>query len=431
MKKIKKSVFLGIMLILLWSIVELLSFLGSSFIHRTFFSPQKVLLRLSKSTYIEEIAVKNGEREFFDLGDNFIEAIHPYWGFSADPFKNDKDWEVSEFGFLWSKGVNPILKKSSEKFIIGIFGGSFATQFYRYSAFRRFQDCLKRQRKKVIVLNFAAGGYKQPQQLLILTSLLSLGAEFDLIVNIDGFNEVALPPAENIPNAVYPFYPRMWHARAKYTLNYEEIKQRGHIEFLKSQKMEWAKLFYTYRLYWSPTFSILWEYRDRFLSRKIEELQRNMLKSNVTSRQYEMQGPEYHYSNDEQLFTDLAKNWSQSSLQMKNLCDTNGIAYYHFLQPNQYVEGSKPMSGQEKIVALSKTEPYKFGVIHGYPLLKNYGKWLVDKGVNWTDLTMLFVNHHEVLYDDNCCHLNKTGYDLIFDRICQTISQKQGKNNRE
>ena len=138
-----------------------------------------------------------------------------------------------------------------------------------------------------------------------------------------------------------------------------------------------------------------------------------------------MQGPEYAYSNDEQLFKDLAKNWFHSSLQMKKLCETNGIYYYHFLQPNQYLEGSKPMSDQEKQIALSEKMPYKHGVIHGYPILKKFGEQLLHEGVNYTDLTMLFANHHEILYSDTCCHFNLAGYNLIFDEICRVIRQKQ------
>jgi len=41
-----------------------------------------------------------------------------------------------------------------------------------------------------------------------LNYLLALGARFDLFINLDGFNEVALPPAENIPKGVFLFFPR-------------------------------------------------------------------------------------------------------------------------------------------------------------------------------------------------------------------------------
>ncbi len=423
MNSIKKSLFFGIMLILICIVIELFSLLGYGLIHHAFFSAGNVQSMLNKNLSLEEAVIK-GEEIDLKWGE-YIEIIHPYLGFVGDPYRNKDAYKVSEFGFVGSKGVSPILKKSSEKVIIGIFGGSVAKDCYTFAAQSRFKDCLKRTQNEIVVLNFAAGGYKQPQQLLILTYLLSLGAEFDLIVNIDGFNEVALPPTDNIPHSVYPFYPRLWHARTKHILNYEEIKQRGYIEFLKYKKMEWAKLFYTYHLYWSPTFSLLWEYRDRVLSQKLGEQQLKMNDSKVTSRQYVRQGPEYTYSNDEQLFMDLAKNWFHSSLQMKKLCETNGIYYYHFLQPNQYVEGSKPMSDQETKIALSETMPYKYGVIHGYPILKKFGEQLLNEGVNYTDLTMLFADHHEVLYRDIYCHFNMAGNNLIFDQICQVIRQKQ------
>ena len=43
-------------------------------------------------------------------------------------------------------------------------------------------------------LCFSHEGYKQPQQLLILSYFLSIGQSFDVVVNIDGFNEVAMSP---------------------------------------------------------------------------------------------------------------------------------------------------------------------------------------------------------------------------------------------
>ena len=33
-------------------------------------------------------------------------------------------------------------------------------------------------------------GYKQPQQLMAYNYLLSLGAEFDAVINIDGYNVI-------------------------------------------------------------------------------------------------------------------------------------------------------------------------------------------------------------------------------------------------
>ena len=44
--------------------------------------------------------------------------------------------------------------------------------------------------KQIWVVSFALGGYKQPQQLMVLAYYLSLGQPLDVVVNVDGFNEI-------------------------------------------------------------------------------------------------------------------------------------------------------------------------------------------------------------------------------------------------
>ena len=51
--------------------------------------------------------------------------------------------------------------------------------------------------KELISLCLSHEGYKQPQQLLVLSYFLSIGQQFDLVVNIDGFNEVTLSSLNN------------------------------------------------------------------------------------------------------------------------------------------------------------------------------------------------------------------------------------------
>ena len=49
---------------------------------------------------------------------------------------------------------------------------------------------------------------KQPQQLFKLLYLDLLGFQPDVIINYDGFNEIALPFAENLPSNLNAIYPR-------------------------------------------------------------------------------------------------------------------------------------------------------------------------------------------------------------------------------
>jgi len=57
----------------------------------------------------------------------------------------------------------------------------------------------------LVILGFP--GYKQPQQLLALAYFLSLGAEYDLIINLDGYNDIVLPVTDNYNLGSTPFSP--------------------------------------------------------------------------------------------------------------------------------------------------------------------------------------------------------------------------------
>ena len=54
---------------------------------------------------------------------------------------------------------------------------------------------------------------------------------------------------------------------------------------------------------------------------------------------------------------------------LDRLCRGRGVSYYHFLQPNQYLAGSKPILEDEKQIAIVEGHPYGQGVARGYPLL--------------------------------------------------------------
>src|SRR5690606_34769316 len=108
----------------------------------------------------------------------------------------------------------PIHRRSDEHVIVGIVGGSVALGFSLEGDAALARILTQHPRltgRRVTFVRLCLGGYKQPQQLLTISYLLSLGAEFDFVVNIDGFNEVVLPAIENVPVGVYPFFPRAWN----------------------------------------------------------------------------------------------------------------------------------------------------------------------------------------------------------------------------
>ena len=132
-------------------------------------------------------------------------------------------------------------------------------------------------------------------------------------------------------------------------------------------------------------------------------------------------GPRQRFGNRQERDEFLAEIWANSSVLLDRLCRGSGIAYYHFLQPNQYLAGSKPILEEEKRTAILEGHPYGEGVERGYPILIRLGERLRGKGVAYHDLTGIFAGHAEPIYIDNCCHYNQAGYDIMADAIARAI----------
>ncbi len=156
--------------------------------------------------------------------DPSLVVLHPYLGYVYDPTRNSKGltshhggFSVSDYGFI--DDHSPFYKAKKDSVVIGIFGGSVAFFFSVFgvdSLVQQLESSPFFKDKDIEIVRLALGAYKQPQQLLALTYLLSLGAHFDVVINLDGFNEVALPSAENIPNKVSPFFPAILECALKY-----------------------------------------------------------------------------------------------------------------------------------------------------------------------------------------------------------------------
>ena len=59
------------------------------------------------------------------------------------------------------------------------------------------------------LLDTALPGYKEPQQLLILSDLLALGVRPDVVMTLDGFNETCIA-RKNLDVGGDPFMPWFW-----------------------------------------------------------------------------------------------------------------------------------------------------------------------------------------------------------------------------
>lgn len=182
--------------------------------------------------------------------------LHPYVGFT------NRKSNFNKYGFT---GLNPLLKKSPDRINICILGGSFAASLYNKSR-KTFMKHLKNtnyfSNKEIVITSMAIGGYKQPQQLFALLLFLFLGAEYDMVINIDGFNEIALPFTENIPHQIFPYFPRSWYLYTTKSLNIKAILQIAKIYKLKENQQKLKKKFSKFPLYHSNFLLLLWNSLD-------------------------------------------------------------------------------------------------------------------------------------------------------------------------
>jgi hypothetical protein len=157
---------------------------------------------------------------------------HPYLGFVHDP-----NCELTNnIGLLGTNVPDP----AEGLFVIGIFGGSVAAQFAGFWGTSEFEQILNacylnKKGKRFVVLNFADGAWKQPQQVIAL----SLFAKYiDMAISIEGYNEAQLlhddyrsfiTPSSNY-NAVNPLLYKgylakntiaslLWYIKGNYVLN--------------------------------------------------------------------------------------------------------------------------------------------------------------------------------------------------------------------
>lgn len=355
-------------------------------------------------------------------GKSTIEVIHPYLGFVLDP---DKTPNVSYLGFP-QENDDPFLETDDGSITVAIFGGSFAKGVSKEGESAMVSELLKHG-INARILTVALGGYKQPQQLHALAYLLSQGALIDVVVNIDGFNEVALPAAENIPKGVHPFYPRAWYNRTIGLKDQETLRRMGRFLALQDDRQQWAGLFRDMPKY-SITRNLVWRAYDKQMEKRVTDIHDRIRKSkSPAGSRFMVTGPNLHIDMITGLYQEIADHWVSTSLLMKALCDSRGIEYIHMLQPNQYFEAGRTLTSTEKKKAFRENHQYRPGVVNGYPELLAVKDELTDQGVNFHDLTMIYKDIPQPIYVDACCHPNDFGYDIVARYVADTIAETMKK----
>ena len=328
---------------------------------------------------------------------------HPFYGYTRD---------------LPEHSLNdmPPWQRREDTVVIGLLGGSVARDaqpFFQEALNRHFTANRWPRRPVVRDLTIICG--KQPQQAIIVAHQLLLGGEFDLLVNLDGRNEIVCS-AYNTRQETFPFFPRWWKILTG--LNGENILRAGRIAVLRQEQAGLTAAGETALLRWSAVFGLANRYRQERVAAEI--IQRNHeLAAAESAYSLEKHGPR---DGAEEFLPAAARVWYRGSVALAELAELAGAEYYHFLQPNQYVPGAKPLSPAELTHSYAPEHPMLILPARGYPLLTDFSPELLRAGINYFDLTRIFVDHPETLYSDACCHLNAQGNELLAAAMVQRLA---------
>ena len=432
------------------SINLILAFIGLEAVSLGFYYSQENQLFYTRKNTISQVREeleKTGTRLGTDINnESILERLHPFFGYVLKPgsfTEAESGVRVNNYGLV-SKYDYPFIKSNQNQFVIGVFGGSVANNFVVNSIYNEakgnqgFIQYLKQipqlKDKEIIILCFASGGYKQPQQLLMLNYFISIGQEFDLVINIDGFNEVALSHQNN-QERIELSLPSIQHILPLTQLasdNLSVMKAIVQISELKNNlstginKLESCKLALCHGWRSLQVKGLLDRYQTEIIKYD-EQIARNSSKVDGSNSLVSLNKMS-EVLEDQVAFEKIAENWYESSLTMSQILAERNILYFHFIQPNQYYPTERVYSPEEKVFIIEES-PYAIGVRKGYPVLISKINSLKEARVNIFNSVNIFDLEKEIVYRDACCHYNFWGNTILDKYIANSIKNVMEKKD--
>jgi hypothetical protein len=294
-----------------------------------------------------------------------------------------------------------------DEIVVLLLGGSVAEQMssYRTAAGHGLFAATLNARfgtDRFTVYNAGMGGGKQPQQYFKLVYLDLLGFKPDIVINYDGFNELALPLSENADLGNPVIFPRAYSAHLEASSSAVRACTAGSNRLMRSNSgIPVAEL-------------IAVVYAERCRARILRPIAPSWWQAYLPREDA----------------TDLARRsrdiWRESSNRLFEFTRVRGIDYLHVLQPNQYLPGAKILSEQERREFINRPR-------YGEHVRLHYGAFSREglNAVNFRDQRYLFKDNAETLYNDDCCHFNEKGIQYLADDIISAFHDVFGARLRK
>jgi hypothetical protein len=337
---------------------------------------------------------------------------------------------MNNHGFL-SKYDYPYADPTGRAFVIGMFGSSIAIQL-ALGMEDEFNELLTRDPRlagrRVVLLHFANGGTKQPQNATALAYFLSMGQKFDYIVNFDGFPELfigwynanAHATDERMPFARFIFGVQnvMLETHGALVGDDRIAHARGRLDQIERQR---ATRQFALRALWLAV-------ERQQLTDRLEELEKVLsgvkAKENTTAQEAVTLAMPLlsRTTKDETASRELVvATWFNGSIAMAGMARGFGIPYLHVLQPNQYFTKAH-FTEEQRAKFLNLTYPPVKELVPAY--YRRYlerGREFPAHGVDFLDATGIFDDRDGSVFLDHCCHLSQAGNRILAPALARRI----------
>lgn len=339
--------------------------------------------------------------------------LHPLFGYT---FRHAAAG-ANNHGFF-AGGASYPYRAAPDELVIGVFGGSVAMQVAAAPGplLERVHDAVAaRGWKRVTVLPFAVGGWRQPQTFQALVYFLD---SIDVAIVLDGFNEVIhLGDAalERQP-AAFPwsevYVPLVRAPSPAETLVRAEILRAHAIAARVTRLLERPVLRN------SALAHLAWRAAAAEYERRVAGARRALTAEATPFA--DVEPPSADPGGVEARRAAYLSRWEELTRLAHVIASEQGRPFLHFVQPNQYDRGAKPLSAEERTLH-TRNAPWFDEVTPRYRLAEEMTARLRSRGVESHFLGRIFATTEETVYVDECCHLNARGVALLNAAIAERL----------
>ena len=328
------------------------------------------------------------------------------------------DWRTARSNFndvFLSTGATPVDPSRGPPFVIGVFGGSVALQIGESLAvhpeeFPALAELDRQLGRPIVVKPLAVPGSSEPSQFNVLHLFHD---QIDAAMFLDGFNE--LFTSRDSPDATCDKLAALW-ARNRV----KPVELLAPMRRLAADIDDDLQLTRLPPLRWSVIASWLFDARQLRAKQEVNRFYRWPFESVTAAPEVDLPP------------ASRVVKWQTCIERTTQAAAAMHLPVVFFLQPNQYVRGSKPLSVDERTLFTQRkdgdgtadSDAVYRQLTERYADLQAAVAAMQAHALPVQSLVPLFAQTTQTVYADDCCHFNRDGIAVLGNAMVRQLATR-------